>query len=95
MSLSMSKCWYSNNCTIFFICCSTGAYCPCSPILIFVRTRLFENLRMLPHAPGVQMADIPEDGVDLKAEGDLMDEANPDKRNPQQVNKRFKKSSGS
>jgi hypothetical protein len=40
------------------------------------------------------MADIPEDGVDLKAEGELMDEANPDKRNPQQVNKRLKKSSG-
>ena len=26
-----------------------------------IRSRLLENLRMLPHAPGVQMADIPED----------------------------------
>merc|ERR1711971_1326418 len=26
-----------------------------------IKTRLFENLRMLPHAPGVQMADIPAD----------------------------------
>jgi len=30
-----------------------------------IRSRLLENLRMLPHAPGVQMADIPEDSVDL------------------------------
>lgn len=28
-----------------------------------IKTRLFENLRMLPHAPGVQMAPIPEDSV--------------------------------
>lgn len=27
------------------------------------RTRLFENLRMLPHAPGVQVQAIPEDGA--------------------------------
>lgn len=27
------------------------------------RQRLFENLRMLPHAPGVQMQAIPEDAV--------------------------------
>ena len=52
--------------------------------LIF-RTRLFENLRMLPHAPGVQMANIPEDGVILKEESAGEDEANPDKRNPQQL----------
>ncbi|CAB4064016.1 HDAC1_2 [Lepeophtheirus salmonis] len=47
-----------------------------------IKTRLFENLRMLPHAPGVQMANIPEDGVTLK---DDVDEANPDKRNPQPI----------
>ncbi|XP_065669851.1 histone deacetylase 1 isoform X4 [Hydra vulgaris] len=28
-----------------------------------IKTRLYENLRMIPHAPGVQMAPIPEDGV--------------------------------
>lgn len=40
---------------------------------------------MLPHAPGVQMADIPEDSVDVKEESALEDEANPDERNPEQV----------
>lgn len=43
------------------------------------RTRLFENLRMLPHAPGVQVQAIPEDGAiveDLEAE----DRINPDER---------------
>ena len=33
-----------------------------------IRSRLLENLRMLPHAPGVQMADIPEDSIDLNKE---------------------------
>lgn len=28
-----------------------------------IKTRLFENLRMIPHAPGVQMAPIPEDAI--------------------------------
>ncbi|MED6279227.1 Histone deacetylase 2 [Characodon lateralis] len=28
-----------------------------------IKQRLFENLRMLPHAPGVQMQPIPEDAV--------------------------------
>ena len=40
---------------------------------------------MLPHAPGVQMATIPEDGIILKDESALEDEANPDKRNPHQL----------
>lgn len=40
---------------------------------------------MLPHAPGVQMANIPEDGVTLKEESEAADEANPDKRMPQQI----------
>lgn len=39
----------------------------CGSSLIFCtvsrRQRLFENLRMLPHAPGVQMQAIPEDAV--------------------------------
>ena len=37
---------------------------------------------MLPHAPGVQMADIPADGVTIKED---TDDADPDKRNPQQI----------
>jgi len=40
---------------------------------------------MLPHAPGVQMANIPEDAVNLKDENEAQDEADPDKRNPQAV----------
>lgn len=30
-----------------------------------VKNRLFENLRMLPHAPGVQVQPIPEDGIKM------------------------------
>ena len=41
---------------------------------------------MLPHAPGVQMADIPADGVAIKED---VDDADPDKRNPQQVSFTF------
>jgi histone deacetylase 1/2 len=44
-----------------------------------VRSRLLENLRMLPHAPGVQMADIPEDSLDINQD-ELRDAANPDTR---------------
>ena len=42
------------------------------------RQRLFENLRMLPHAPGVQMQAVPEDAIP----DDIVDEdtADPDKR---------------
>ena len=43
---------------------------------------MFENLRMLPHAPGVQMSDIPPDGIALKED---TDDADPDKRNPHQI----------
>ncbi|XP_067927813.1 probable histone deacetylase 1-B [Watersipora subatra] len=44
-----------------------------------IKCRLFENLRMLPHAPGVQMSNIPEDSLhtDDKAEAD---KDNPDVR---------------
>ena len=37
---------------------------------------------MLPHAPSVQMADIPADGITL---ADDKDNADPDKRNPHQL----------
>jgi len=54
-----------------------------------IKTRLFENLRMLPHAPGVQMANIPEDGIPgvplPKDESEVLDEANPDKRLPDEI----------
>merc|ERR1712083_825794 len=50
-----------------------------------IKTRLFENLRMLTHAPGVQMSTIPEDGVTLKEESEAADEADPDKRNPPEL----------
>ncbi|MEE6521532.1 hypothetical protein FKM82_019771 [Ascaphus truei] len=43
-----------------------------------IKQRLFENLRMLPHAPGVQMQAIPEDSVHDDS-GDE-DEEDPDKR---------------
>jgi len=46
--------------------------------LSFSRQRLFENLRMLPHAPGVQMQAIPEDALpDDRVDEDTED---PDKR---------------
>lgn len=51
-------------------------------VIIFLsvtrRQRLFENLRMLPHAPGVQMQAIPEDAVHEDS-GDE-DGEDPDKR---------------
>jgi len=50
-----------------------------------IKTRLLENLRMLPHAPGVQMANIPEDGAKVKTDSEVKDEANPDKRLPEQL----------
>lgn len=43
-----------------------------------IKTRLFENLRMLPHAPGVQMQDIPEDAI--KEDSDDESRTNPDER---------------
>ncbi|MEJ1286734.1 hypothetical protein NN561_017743 [Cricetulus griseus] len=43
-----------------------------------IKQRLFENLRMLPHAPGVQMQAIPEDAVHEES-GDE-DGEDPDKR---------------
>merc|ERR1711936_1160499 len=49
-----------------------------------IRSRLLENLRMLPHAPGVQMSDIPEDSIDLNKE-DEKDDEDKDKRNPMKL----------
>uniref|UniRef100_A0A2K5ZI19 Histone deacetylase 1 n=1 Tax=Mandrillus leucophaeus TaxID=9568 RepID=A0A2K5ZI19_MANLE len=43
-----------------------------------IKQRLFENLRMLPHAPGVQMQAIPEDAIPEES-GDE-DKEDPDKR---------------
>lgn len=48
------------------------------PSLAGCRQRLFENLRMLPHAPGVQMQPIPEDAVQEDS-GDE-EEDDPEKR---------------
>ncbi|KAK6307127.1 hypothetical protein J4Q44_G00222750 [Coregonus suidteri] len=44
-----------------------------------IKQRLFENLRMLPHAPGVQMQAIPEDAVQEDS-GDEEEEEDPNKR---------------
>jgi histone deacetylase 1/2 len=38
-----------------------------------VKNRLFENLRMLPHAPGVQTQAIPEDGISMEVDDALAD----------------------
>lgn len=46
------------------------------------RTRLFENLRMLPHAPGVQVQAIPEDGAVIE-DSEAEEKINPDERLPQ------------
>ena len=45
-----------------------------------IRSRLLENLRMLPHAPGVQMQDIPEDSVDINKDKEEEDGEDKDKR---------------
>lgn len=46
-----------------------------------IKNRLFENLRMLPHAPGVQVQAIPEDAVN--DESDDEDKIDKDERLPQ------------
>ncbi|XP_029341656.1 histone deacetylase Rpd3-like isoform X1 [Acyrthosiphon pisum] len=48
-----------------------------------IKNRIFENLRMLPHAPGVQVQAIPEDGIHSESEDE--DNVNPDERNPQSI----------
>jgi hypothetical protein len=44
-----------------------------------IKNRLFENLRMLPHAPGVQMQVIHEDALNDESNDDE-DNENPDER---------------
>ncbi|XP_077991812.1 histone deacetylase 1-like [Glandiceps talaboti] len=43
-----------------------------------IKTRLYENLRMIPHAPGVQMQPIPEDAIPPDSDGE--EEEDQDKR---------------
>jgi len=45
-----------------------------------IKQRLYENLRMIPHAPGVQMAPIPEDGVHEESEDEDDNPKAPDQR---------------
>lgn len=45
-----------------------------------IKIRLFENLRMLPHAPGVQMAPIPDDAIDQESGEDEDKQADADER---------------
>ncbi|XP_018400962.1 PREDICTED: histone deacetylase Rpd3-like [Cyphomyrmex costatus] len=47
-----------------------------------IKTRLFENLRMLPHAPGVQVQAIPEDGAVIE-DSESEEKMNLDERLPQ------------
>jgi len=47
-----------------------------------IKTRLFENLRMLPHAPGVQVQAIPEDGAIIE-DSEIEEKMNLDERLPQ------------
>lgn len=49
--------------------------------ILSFRCRLFENLRMLPHAPGVQVQAIPEDAIN--DESDDEDKVDKDERLPQ------------
>jgi histone deacetylase 1/2 len=52
-----------------------------------IKTKLFENLRLIPHAPGVQMQAIPDDIMNVdeqEAEAlDAAEDTNPDKRSSQ------------
>ncbi|RZF39672.1 hypothetical protein LSTR_LSTR001193 [Laodelphax striatellus] len=50
-----------------------------------IKTRLFEHLRMLPHAPGDSKESIPEDGAAVRDEAEEEDKASPDERLPQAV----------
>lgn len=45
-----------------------------------IKTRLFENLRMLPHAPGVQMGPTPEDAINDDSDDDEDNPKNSDQR---------------
>ena len=45
-----------------------------------IKTRLYENIRMLPHAPGVQMQDIPDDAVKEESDDEAESHTSPDQR---------------
>ncbi|VDP82821.1 unnamed protein product [Echinostoma caproni] len=46
-----------------------------------IKAKIFENMRMIPHCPSVQMQDIPPDTIDVEeAEAAAKDFADPDKR---------------
>ncbi|THD23498.1 Histone deacetylase [Fasciola hepatica] len=46
-----------------------------------IKAKIFENLRMIPHCPSVQMQDIPPDTIDVEeSEAAAKDFADPDKR---------------
>jgi len=45
-----------------------------------IKIKLFDNLRMLPHVPGVQMQPIPDDAMDVDRLVDEDKDADPDKR---------------
>ncbi|CAF1383466.1 unnamed protein product [Rotaria magnacalcarata] len=45
-----------------------------------IKVKLFDNLRMLPHAPGVQMQPIPDDAMDVDRVVDEDKDNDPDKR---------------
>jgi histone deacetylase 1/2 len=51
-----------------------------------IKYKLLENLRMLPHAPGVQMQNRPDDAINMEEaeaeEMDMAEEKNADKRTP-------------
>jgi len=45
-----------------------------------IKVKLFDNLRMLPHVPGVQMQPIPDDVMDVDRVVDEDKDSDPDKR---------------
>ncbi|XP_065890704.1 histone deacetylase 1-like [Dysidea avara] len=45
-----------------------------------IKTRLFENLRLIPHAPGVQMQPIPDDAIKQENMEQDDEDRNPDQR---------------
>lgn len=76
----LEKIKYARSCSIFCLYSTTSELkFHYSAIFINFRTRLFENLRMLPHAPGVQVQAIPEDGAVIE-DSEAEEKTNPDER---------------
>lgn len=68
---------------IFSFICNLHIYYEHQIVIAFNhRTRLFENLRMLPHAPGVQVQAIPEDGAVIE-DSEMEEKMSLDERLPQ------------